>query len=165
MPDQAKVATAGEVMAPMPGMPMPSMTMMDQGHAVNLHLEVQIVNKANGKVVTDQLPVITVTDQKTGASHPLTLVTAMYGASTGLSDWHFGNNIFLAAGAYTVTVTVGSETATFKNVVVGAPTNPNASMTAPAAPASLPKSGGLPILPAAAVLGLALVAAGAVLRR
>ena len=161
MPDQAKGATAGEVMAQMPGMPMPSMSMTDLGHPVNHHLEVQIVNKANGHVVTDQLPVITVTDQKTGASRPLTAVMAMYGVTAGQSDWHFGNNIFLADGTYTITVALGSETATFKNVTVGAPANAGAATT----PSGLPKTGGLPLLPGALALGIALVAGGGVLRR
>ena len=41
-PDQAAKATEGEVMVAMPGMPMPTMTMTDQGRPVNRHLEVVV---------------------------------------------------------------------------------------------------------------------------
>src|ERR1035437_4008409 len=53
MPDAAKGATEGEVMAPMPGMPLADMPTTDAGHPVNHHLEVHLVNKSDGNVVTD----------------------------------------------------------------------------------------------------------------
>ncbi|MGI8690381.1 MAG: hypothetical protein ACR2M3_17515 [Thermomicrobiales bacterium] len=43
---------------------------------------------------------------------------AMYGVTAGVSDWHFGNNVYLADGAYTISVQVGNEQTVFKSVMV-----------------------------------------------
>lgn len=155
MPDQAKGASSGEVMVAMPGMPMPQMVMTDQGHAVNRHLEVHIVNKATGAVVSNLVPTITLTNQMTNQSRQLSSAMPMYGVKEGMSDLHFGNNLYLPDGSYTITVMVGSEQAVFKNVAVS-----TAGMAAPMPmpapmPAGMPKSGGLPLgLPVAVAGGL-----------
>jgi hypothetical protein len=130
MPNQGMGSMGGEVMAPMPGLPMPSMTTTDQGHAVNHHLEVHVYDKTSGSVVRDQVPTIALTTA-TGMSHPVAPVVAMYGTQQGQSDWHFGNNVYLADGTYTITVTVNGQTATFKNVAIGVA----------ALPTSLPRTG------------------------
>jgi len=104
MPDQAAGAKAGEVMVPMPGMPLPPMSMTDQGQPVNHHLEVAIVNKTSGAVVTDQMPAITIKNDATGATHSLDSVMAMYNVQVGQSDWHYGNNVYLPDGTATITV-------------------------------------------------------------
>lgn len=138
MPDQARGATSGEVMVAMPGMPMPTMTMTDQGHAVNHHLEVHVF-KTTGAVVKDLMPTITITDAM-GNARTLSSIMAMYGVKEGQSDWHFGNHVDLPAGSYTVAVKVGNEEAVFKDVMVGA-----AGAAPMAMPQTTPKSGGTPV--------------------
>jgi hypothetical protein len=116
MPDQAMGATTGEVMAPMPGMPMPTMVMTDHGQPVNHHLEVHITNKATGAVVVDPMPMITITDAM-GTSRALDSM-AMYGVTEGVSDWHFGNSVYLPDGTYTISVQVGNEQTVFTSLMV-----------------------------------------------
>jgi len=150
MPDQAPGATSGEVMAPMPGMPMPTMMMTDHGQPVNHHLEVHIANKATGAVVMDQMPMITITDAM-GTSRALDSM-AMYGVMEGVSDWHFGHNVYLPDGTYTISVQVGNEQTVFKGLAVTSeatmapmPTMPM-PMIAPAPvsalPSAAPRTGG-----------------------
>jgi len=117
MPDQAQGATSGEVMAQMPGMPMPTMMPTDQGQPVNHHLEVHIANIATGAVITDRMPTITITDAQ-GMSRPLDAVMAMYGVTTGISDWHFGNSVYLPDGTYSIRVQVGNERTVFTSLMV-----------------------------------------------
>lgn len=141
MPGQATGMASGEVMIQMPGMPMPVMTMTDQGQPVNHHLEVHIFNRTTGAVVNTMMPVITITDETTGATRTLANVMAMYDITTGPSDLHFGNNVFLADGhMYTVGVTVGSETATFKSLAVSS----GMPLAMPATPQPMPTSGTMP---------------------
>ena len=118
MPGEAQGATEGEVMVQMPGMPMPRVATKDQGYPVNHHLEVQIFDKASGAVVNDKVPTITITDQATGTSRGLEDMMAMHGVDENESDLHFGNNAYLPAGMYTVKVTLGDETAVFKDLAV-----------------------------------------------
>jgi hypothetical protein len=92
---------------------------MDQGMAANHHLEVQISQAATGSVVMDVTPTIRLTDKLTGTSRDLPQVMGMYGATMDPSDFHYGQNLFLSDGTYSVTVLVGpSDTAQFRDVVV-----------------------------------------------
>ena len=120
-PDQASSATEGEVPLAMPGMPMPPMAMTDQGRPVNRHLEVTVYDKATGTRLGSPRPRITITDRKTGKATVLQAVTAMYDVQEGQGDLHFGENVHLANGTYTVTVAVGGDRAVFKKVAVGRP--------------------------------------------
>jgi len=152
MPDQVKGATSGEVMAPMPGMPMPTMMMTDHGQPVNHHLEVHIANKATGAVVMDRMPMITIIDSM-GISRALDSM-AMYGVMEGVSDWHFGNNVYLGDGTYTISVQVGNEQTVFKGLAVTSEATmapmPMAPMPMPMAtpapasalPSAAPRTGG-----------------------
>ena len=117
MPEQAAGAKEGEVMVHMPGMPM-AMGMTDQGQPVNHHLEVRIYGKATGTVVTKVMPKITITNQATGKSRSLASISAMYDVKEGQKDLHFGSNLFLPDGKYTVLVVMGNKTAVFKDVAV-----------------------------------------------
>lgn len=118
MEDQAAGATEGEIMPSMAGMEMPMMTMMDQGHPVNHHLEAHLYNAATGEPIMDQVPTISVRNQATGEEHMVADVVPMYGAEEGLSDWHYGNNVYLPDGLYTITVSVGGQTSVFPDVSV-----------------------------------------------
>jgi hypothetical protein len=57
-------------------------------------------------------PIITVGDKATGQTQPVPLVV-MQGIVEGQGDYHYGNNVDLPKGQYTVTVVIGSETANF----------------------------------------------------
>jgi hypothetical protein len=76
------------------------------------HLEVHIFDKATGNVVKTASPVLTVKSDTTGQSQ-LVPIVVMQGIVEGPSDYHFGNNVDLPKGEYTVTVVIGSETASF----------------------------------------------------
>jgi hypothetical protein len=76
------------------------------------HLEVHVFDKKTGDVVKSTNPVITVTDKATGLTRQVPLVL-MQGVVEGAGDYHYGNNVDLPKGQYTVTVVIGSETASF----------------------------------------------------
>jgi len=120
-PDQVSSATDGEVPLAMPGMPMPTLAMTDQGRPVNRHIEVAVYDKVTGARHERPAPKITITDRKTGRSRELQAVTAMYDVTEGQDDLHFGDNVHLANGTYRITVSVGGERAVFKKVAVGRP--------------------------------------------
>ena len=120
MPDQAAGATEGEVMVHTPDVPM-AMGAKDQGMSVNHHLEVHIYDRATSTVATKVRPKITITNQATGKSRSLASIAAMYDVKEGQKDFHFGRNLFLPEGQYTVLVVVGNEKAIFKDVAVTRP--------------------------------------------
>jgi hypothetical protein len=76
------------------------------------HLEVHVYDKKTGDVVKASNPVITVTNKATGQTQPVPIVV-MQGVVEGSGDYHYGNNVNLPKGEYTVTVVIGSETANF----------------------------------------------------
>lgn len=163
MPSQAAGAKSGEVMVQMPGMAMPQMTMTDNGHPVTAHLELHLTDRATGKVVTNQVPTISIRNDSTGAVEKLTSVAPMYDVSVGMSDYHFGNNAYMPAGTYTIVATVNGQTATFNGVKVDSmPTTPMAMQ-----PATLPNTGDAPGGWLAILLagGVALVGSGLAMRR
>ena len=107
----------------MMSMAFPIMSIADEGNPVNRHLEVHIFGKKNRAKVTDVVPVVRITNRATGVTRELADVQET-GASLGVSfvaacqiskhrdvEPHFGDNIYLPDGAYTVTVLVGDETA------------------------------------------------------
>ena len=114
-PRTGEVMYSGQMVMP-PGMDpssadmgnMPSMNIPPEWH----HLEAHIYNKTTGDVVKTLTPVITVTNKSTGVTKPIPMVT-MQGIVEGPGDFHYGNNIDLPTGQYTVTVAVGSESANF----------------------------------------------------
>ncbi len=121
MPDQAAGAKEGEVMVGMPGIPMRTMDAMSEGQPVNRHLEVHVHDKATGTVLSTPMPMIVLTDQATGTSRNVSAIALMYDVKVGPQDLHFGQSLYLPAGVYTVTVTVGGERATFKDITLGNP--------------------------------------------
>ena len=76
------------------------------------HLEVHIFDRKTGNVVKTANPVLTVKSDATGQTQQVPIVV-MQGIVEGPSDYHYGNNVDLPKGAYTVTVVIGSETASF----------------------------------------------------
>lgn len=76
------------------------------------HLEVHIFDKKTGNVVRTITPVLSITNDATGQTQQVPIVV-MQGIVEGPSDYHYGNNVDLPKGQYTVTVDMGSETASF----------------------------------------------------
>jgi len=107
-------------MGPKVTMAMASMTVTDQGHPVNRHLEVHNFNRSTGAEVQTLVPVVRVTNQATGASRQLTNMTACRVSRHLETEPHFGDNVYLPDGTYTITVVVGAETAVFRNLVLKA---------------------------------------------
>ena len=160
-PDQASSAMNAEVVSPLPGMPVPQLPTTDQGQTPDHHLEVHLVNKASGKIVTDVTPAIALADVRTGLGRTLSPVLAMYRTSVGPSDWHFGGNIYLPDGTYTVTIQIAGETATFNDLVLTGGAPPTLALPAVTA---LPKGGGL-TSEVFLVGGIGLILMGARLRK
>ena len=76
------------------------------------HLEVHVFDKKTGNVVKTVNPVLTVKNDATGQTQQVPIVV-MQGIVEGPGDYHYGNNVFLPKGEYTVTVVIGSDTASF----------------------------------------------------
>ena len=98
-----------------------TMTLVDQGQPVNQHLEVHIFDKSGGAELTSLIPTVGITDSATGearqfatephSSGEIPYVTACLLTNHRVSEPHFGDNLYLANGTYTVTVTIGNEQA------------------------------------------------------
>jgi len=89
---------------------------MSMGHA-NHHLEVHVLSRATGKVVTGAKPSITLTDESAMGSMKAAEkvdAMAMEGIGQGVSDLHYGDNVQLTPGhTYRVVVVVDGEKASF----------------------------------------------------
>jgi len=114
-PKTGEVMFSGQMTMP-PGMD-PSTVDMGNMPSMNIppewrHLEAHIYDKKTGDVVKTLTPVITLTNKSTGMTRPISMVT-MQGVIEGPGDFHYGNNVDLPTGQYTVTVAVGSESANF----------------------------------------------------
>ena len=103
----------------------PVMSVMDGGRPVNRHIEIHIFDKGSETRVTDLVPTVSISNGTTGVTRELAK-TQVEGGFKGTSfitasqisghrdqEPHFGDNIYLPDGPYTVTVGVGDETATF----------------------------------------------------
>ena len=107
---------------------MTGMTFTDQGQPVNHHLEVHILDKSSGARAIDVIPTVRIADQATGISQELAAnvhasgevpyVLACMTTKHRETDRHFGDNLYLPDGEYTITVGVGQETAVSENIVV-----------------------------------------------
>ena len=80
------------------------------------HLEVHAFDKNTGNVVKTVMPQITVTNAVTGQAQKLPVVT-MQGLADSVGDLHYGNNVLMPSGAYTVSVVVNGESANFNFAV------------------------------------------------
>ena len=101
-------------------MAMSTMTMMEQGRPVNRHIEVYIFNKGTGTEVKDVIPTVRIKDQAKGTSRALANVMACRVSRHREIEPHFGDNIYLPDGKHTITVSVGKETAVYKDLVLKA---------------------------------------------
>ena len=79
------------------------------------HLELHVYAKDAGNTVTNARVTIVLTGtDKTRRAVP---IARMYGVAEGLDDLHYGNNVNLAPGTYTVEATVNGESARFSTMV------------------------------------------------
>jgi hypothetical protein len=107
---KAKHPTTGEVMVSGGSMSMGGMGM----GGMSRHLEVHIASRATGKVVTNVKPMISLVETGDMAMTTKVNAVAMQGVGSGISDFHYGNNVQLQAGhSYKVVVTIKGEKATF----------------------------------------------------
>jgi hypothetical protein len=107
----AKHLTDGEVMVG------GAMSMGMGGMAMDMgdtrHLEVHVYSLDKGAVVTNAKVGIVVTDTASKRAEKVS-AAKMYGIKEGPSDTHYGDNVSLPSGNYTVEVTVNGEKATFQ---------------------------------------------------
>jgi len=114
---KAKHITTGELMVGgTMSMGTSSGTTMS-GDMTTRHLEIHICRRASGTVVTDTRPSITVSPPA-GEGNGQIPVAVMEGVTAGVADLHYGNNVALRrGGTYTITVRLGSDSASFKTTV------------------------------------------------
>ena len=84
---------------------------MDAPSHPNHHLIVHVFDKASGKAVTNATVAISYA-QGSGSARSLPIVE-MQAIGKGPQSTHYGNNLNLPDGTYTVTVTANGNTATF----------------------------------------------------
>jgi hypothetical protein len=103
---------SGEVMVSgaMAAMPMAGMSMDTR------HLELHVLSRVTRRVVTDARCRITVAGDATGmraGKNDAVPIGMMYGVAAGPADWHYGNNVQMPAGSYTIAAVVNGEGVTF----------------------------------------------------
>ena len=122
--DDAAAGMSGDVLAhPVPGgataLSMPAATaMINQTTAPNRHIEVQIDRRGTLTPADNLSPTFKIMNQDTGETQRFDGVPAMFDASVGGSDLHYGVNAFIPDGLYTITVIVANEEAAFQNVIL-----------------------------------------------
>ena len=104
----AQHPTTGEVMVS-GEMSMMGMS-MDMGDT--RHLEVHVFTLDKGEIVADAKVAIAVTSTNPKKVEDVS-VAKMYGVKEGRSDTHYGNDVSLPPGSYTVVVIVNGEKAEF----------------------------------------------------
>lgn len=94
-----------------------AMTVTDQGKPVNRHMEVHIFGRRSGAEIKDVVPIVKISGPD-GSSRQLSNITACRVTKHRETEPHFGDNIYLPNAAYTITVSVGQESAVFRNVAL-----------------------------------------------
>jgi len=105
--NQTLTAISGEVMVSGQISNVTSMNMTDR-----YQLEVHVYNITSGAVVTAQNVTIQIVNHATNQSLTVPVIM-MYDVKAGPADTHFGNNVSLQPGSYTVIVNINGEKATF----------------------------------------------------
>ena len=89
------------------------------GRMPNHHLEVHVHLRSTGAVVATATVAITV-ETPAGKALVQLPIAVMRGVAAGPADTHYGNNVWLKGGRYTVVVRVGHTTGAFE-VTLGRP--------------------------------------------
>jgi hypothetical protein len=106
-PAEGEVMVSGKM-----SMAMPMAMMSTAPGGGTRHLEVHVYSLDKGGVVTNAGVAIALTD--TGSKKVENVpVAKMYGIKEGPSDTHYGNNVSLPPGSYSIEVTVNGEKAKF----------------------------------------------------
>ena len=103
-PDSSTSTT--DSMAGMPGMSGSATT------ATGHHLEAHICSRATGQPVQGAHPTINVASVSAPNVSQSVPIAVMQGVTEGVADYHYGNNVDLEPGDYTVTVSLNGQTAT-----------------------------------------------------
>jgi len=109
---KAKRPTSGEIM--LSGKMVGGMTGMMPMSGMR-HLELHVHSIDTGKVVTNAR--VTIVLKGSDKKRQMLPIVRMYGVTEGLDDLHYGNNVMLSPGAYTVDATVNGEAAHFSVTV------------------------------------------------
>lgn len=97
-----------------------AMTMTDQGRPVSHHLQIHIYDRASGVPLVGASPLVTLTEKATGASRQVTNVRECMPPDDHGQGPHYGDNLYLVSGAYTIAVDVRDETAVVEDVLADA---------------------------------------------
>jgi len=116
--ENAAGAPMVELMVPESASFISTRAAFDGDQLVNRHLELYLANSRSGRVVSDFVPTIQITNQLTGEERILSGVVSMFDEAEGPIDWHYGNNLYLPDGRYTITATMDGERAAFTDVVL-----------------------------------------------
>jgi len=91
----------------------PTMATTDQGQPANQHIEVHIHDRNTGGKVTEVTPTVRTTNRTSGISRGLPDVAACMASEHRDIESHFGDNVCLPNGKYTLAISVGNEGASF----------------------------------------------------
>lgn len=100
-----KMASCAEPGSHMGGMSMGSTT-------CNRHVELHVYDRKSGRVVTKAHVSISLYTSRTRKTIQVPIMS-MVGAAAGSNDLHYGNNIYAAAGHYTIAVHINQIRTTF----------------------------------------------------
>lgn len=105
-----------------------TMTEEDGGRMANHHVEVHVFDRSTSSEVRKLVPAVSITDESTGETRQLAAKKhpsgeVPYMEACRLTNHrntvpHFGDNLYLPDGTYTITVGVGDDTALFQDIVV-----------------------------------------------
>jgi hypothetical protein len=115
-PNQAGNAKTGDVMSTMPEVTHD--TIIDEKLPVNHSFELHIMNKATGAPITGTKVEVMLKDWANGRTYLPDDIVREYDVDQGVKDMHYGRNIYLPAGHYTVNLMVGQERVSFRDVQV-----------------------------------------------
>ena len=136
-PAQSASGMVGEVLANSGpngmalSMPAPT-AQLNQTHAPNHHIAVQIDRRGSRNPATDLAPSLLVVNQATGDAQRFDNVPAMYDPNVGASDYHYGVNAYIPDGTYTITVLVGNQSLSFSDISIAGGGAASAMAAAPA---------------------------------
>ena len=117
MPDQTKGAKTGDVLSAMPEVTHD--TIIDDRLPVTHSFDLHIWNKATGEPISGSTKVeVMVKDWTNGQMYLPDDIVRMYDVDQGPKDMHYGRNIYLPSGRYTVNLMVGQERVSFQDVEV-----------------------------------------------
>jgi hypothetical protein len=117
MPDQAKDAKTGDVLSASPEVTFD--TIIDSRLPVDHSFELHIWNKATGDPIGGSTKIeVMVKDWANGQTYIPDDLARMYDVDQGTKDMHYGKNIYLPSGHYSINLMVGQERVSFEDIQV-----------------------------------------------